>query len=77
MPQAHNWIINHWSEIESGDVVDVQYILNETTAPKTAEIGDAKCPPSDMPTILPSAGLIAGAENEKILTAVAGLTPLM
>ncbi len=39
MPEAHNWIIDHWSEIESGDVVDVQYILNETTAPKTAEIG--------------------------------------
>lgn len=36
---AHDYILNHWSEIESGDVVDVQYILNETTAPKTAEIG--------------------------------------
>lgn len=39
MPQAHNWITQHWDEIESGDVVDVQYILNETTAPKTPEIG--------------------------------------
>lgn len=39
MPQAHNWITQNWNDIESGDVVDVQYILNETTAPKAAEIG--------------------------------------
>src|SRR6185437_3679480 len=39
MQNAHNWINEHWDEIESGQVVDVQYILNETTMPKTAEIG--------------------------------------
>lgn len=39
MQISHDFIINHWDEIESGDVVDVEYILNETTAPKTPEIG--------------------------------------
>lgn len=35
---AHHWILRHFTEIQSGDVVDVQYILDETTAPKTPEI---------------------------------------
>lgn len=37
LPVAHDWIINHFDELEDGDVVDVQYILLETTAPKVAE----------------------------------------
>ena len=34
---AHDWIISHWAELSDGDVVDVQYILLETTAPKIPE----------------------------------------
>lgn len=38
MPVAHNWIIDHWTEIQSGQVVDVRVILGEATEPATAEI---------------------------------------
>jgi len=34
---AHQWIIDHFDEIESGAVVDVEFILGETTAPKVSE----------------------------------------
>ena len=34
---AHRWLKEHWQEVESGDVVDVQYILGETEAPKIPE----------------------------------------
>lgn len=34
---AHRWLKVHWHEVESGDVVDVQYILGETEAPKIPE----------------------------------------
>jgi len=36
-PVAHEWIIEHWNELRDGDVVDVQFILGETTAPKISE----------------------------------------
>lgn len=36
-PVAHNWIIEHWNELNDGDVVDVQFILGETSAPKKSE----------------------------------------
>lgn len=36
-PVAHNYIIEHWSELKDGDVVDVQFILGETKAPKVSE----------------------------------------
>lgn len=36
-PVAHNWIIEHWSELKDGDVVDVQFILGETPVPKVSE----------------------------------------
>lgn len=39
MQNAHRYIIDHWEELKSGDVVDVQFILGETKAPKRAEIG--------------------------------------
>ena len=29
MPVAHDWIINHFDELKDGDVVDVEFILNE------------------------------------------------
>ncbi len=36
-PVAHNFIIEHWAELRDGDVVDVQFILGETAAPKKSE----------------------------------------
>jgi hypothetical protein len=36
-PVAHLHIIKHWDELKSGDVIDVEFILGETTAPKTSE----------------------------------------
>lgn len=35
--EAHRYIRKHWNELESGDVVDVQFILGETDKPKTSE----------------------------------------
>ena len=37
MHVAHRYIIEHWQELTSGDVIDVEYILGETTAPKKSE----------------------------------------
>jgi len=34
---AHNWIIDHWSEIKDGDVIDVEFILGETAEKKLSE----------------------------------------
>jgi hypothetical protein len=34
---AHKWIADHFDEIESCDVIDVEYILGETSYPKLAE----------------------------------------
>lgn len=34
---AHDYIIQHWEELESGDVIDVEYILGETKTRKTSE----------------------------------------
>lgn len=36
-PVAHNYIIEHWDELRDGDVVDVSFILGETSAPKRSE----------------------------------------
>jgi hypothetical protein len=36
-PVAHNYIIDHWDELKDGDVIDVQFILGETKAPKVSE----------------------------------------
>jgi hypothetical protein len=36
-PVAHNYIIEHWLDLKDGDVVDVQFILGETKAPKVSE----------------------------------------
>jgi hypothetical protein len=40
-PVAHNYIIDHWEELNDGDVIDVQFILGETEAPKKSEREDA------------------------------------
>lgn len=37
MGVAHRWIIEHWAEVSSGAVVDVQFILGETDEPKRSE----------------------------------------
>jgi hypothetical protein len=34
---AHNYIIEHWNELKDGDVIDVEFILGETAAPKRSE----------------------------------------
>lgn len=34
---AHNYIIEHWNELNNGDVIDVQFILGETTTKKLSE----------------------------------------
>ncbi len=35
--QAHFFIHENWSQLKDGDVIDVQYILGETEAPKKSE----------------------------------------
>jgi hypothetical protein len=37
LPEAHRHIIKHWDELESGDVVDVEYILGLSDHPKLSE----------------------------------------
>lgn len=34
---AHQYIIDHFDELKSGDVVDVEFILEETSKPKISE----------------------------------------
>lgn len=34
---AHHWLSEHWDEIESGAVVDVEFILGERSEPKRSE----------------------------------------
>src|SRR5262245_27101303 len=34
---AHDYIIDHWNELKDGDVVDVEFILAESAAPKRSE----------------------------------------
>lgn len=36
-PVAHQYIIDHWRELKSGDVVDVEFILGERAGPKFSE----------------------------------------
>ena len=36
-PVAHNYIIEHWTELRDGDVVDVEFILGERSEPKRSE----------------------------------------
>lgn len=40
MKEAHRWIQNHYAELKSGDVVDVEFILSEKPQPKKAERPD-------------------------------------
>lgn len=36
-PVGHEWILEHWDELEDGSVVDVEFILGETTTKKESE----------------------------------------
>ena len=36
-PVAHNWLQEHFDEHENGAVVDVEFILGESNAPKRSE----------------------------------------
>ena len=38
MPYAHQWILDHWDEIKSGQVVDVRVILGEASEAAEPEI---------------------------------------
>jgi len=40
MPQAHEFIRTNWNDIVPYDVIDVEFILRETSSRKTPEIGD-------------------------------------
>jgi len=35
---AHRYLIQYWNVIQSGQVVDVEFILGETTEPKQSEL---------------------------------------
>jgi hypothetical protein len=37
MTTAHAYLIEHWASVETGQVIDVEFILGETEAPKTPE----------------------------------------
>lgn len=37
VPEAHRYVAAHWDELESGDVVDVEFVLGERTEPKASE----------------------------------------
>lgn len=37
MQTAHLYIDEHWPELKDGDVIDVEFILGETTEKKTSE----------------------------------------
>lgn len=37
MTVAHDYIEKHWSELKSGDVIDCEFILGITKAPKISE----------------------------------------
>jgi len=37
MPVAHRYITEHWFELTSGDVVDVEFVNGETAVPKQTE----------------------------------------
>lgn len=37
MNVAHLYIEQHWDELQNGQVIDVEYILGETTKPKLSE----------------------------------------
>lgn len=43
MPEAHKYLEKHWDELESGDVVDIEFILGETTEKKKSDVTKSTC----------------------------------
>lgn len=37
MPAAHIWLEEHFDQVTEGDVIDVEFVLGETTAAKAPE----------------------------------------
>lgn len=37
MGTAHHHIIKHWDELKTGDVIDVEFIMGDTDAPKISQ----------------------------------------
>lgn len=37
MTAVHEWLVKNWDKFESGGVIDVEFILGETEAPKVSE----------------------------------------
>ena len=37
MPEAHKYVSKHWEELNTGDVIDVEYITGEVTEPKVSQ----------------------------------------
>ena len=37
MRVAHQHVFDHWDDLYSGDVIDVQFVLGETASPKPSE----------------------------------------
>jgi len=37
MPTVHRHLMEHWDLVRNGDVIDVQFLLGETTIPKESE----------------------------------------
>jgi len=37
MREAHRYIVSHWDELTRGDMIDVEFIKGESTAPKISE----------------------------------------
>ena len=37
MREAHKYIAKNWGSLNNGDVIDIEYILGETTSPKVTE----------------------------------------
>lgn len=37
VPEAHRWLIEHWNDVKSGDVIDVEFIKGEKPAPTQSE----------------------------------------
>src|SRR5678809_299635 len=43
MGTAHHYIEAHWDKLQDGALIDVEFILGETTTPKTSEAALYEC----------------------------------
>ena len=47
-PVAHQYMIDHWDELEQRDVIDVEFILGETSTKKLSEDDKTKNPGDEL-----------------------------